>query len=76
MNTSITTLLLVASAALFSACVTAPVMQPRADVESIERQSSPTPTPKVGQHEAGRNAVDYANDRTRRNHGYGHPYGY
>ena len=56
-----------------------PSMLPAADVEQVERQAPVTGTPNVGQHEAGRNAVDYSNDRGYGygyGSGYGYPYGY
>lgn len=76
MKNAISTLLVTAGCALaLASCAVTDTqsMQPRADVEAVERESQVTPTPNVGQHEAGRNAVRYANDRGY--HGYGHGYG-
>lgn len=61
--------------ALLSSCTTPggssfQPLQPRADVEAIERQAPVEPIPNIGQHQAGRNAVDYANDRRRFGFGF------
>lgn len=51
-------------------------LQPGVDVEELERQAPITPTPNVGQHEAGRNAVNYSTPRGPYNRsGYGDRYG-
>ena len=56
--------------ALLASC-SAP-MQPRADVEAIERQAPVTPRPNALPNAFhGANAVDYSNDRLPRNRGVG-----
>ena len=65
------------SALMLASCMTpSQPLQPGVDVEEIKRQAPVTPTPNVGQHEAGRNAVDYSNPRGPYNRsGYGDRYG-
>ena len=68
------TLLLLAPITLLASC-SAP-LQPRANVEAIERDAPVTPRPNaVGNALHGANAVDYSNDRLPRNRGYGGYYG-
>ena len=75
MKTKIPSILILAAVALgFAACAPIPgsqPMQPRADVEVIERQGGVTPSETVGQALSARNAVDYANDRGSYSRGWG-----
>ena len=58
-------------AAGFSISCSAP-LQPRVNVEDVERQAPVTPRPNAfGNAAAGANAVDYSNDRLPRNRGFG-----
>ena len=74
MKTKFPSLIILAAALGFAACAPIPgsqPMQPRADVERIEREGAGVqPSETVGQALSGRNAVDYANDRGRYG-GYG-----
>ena len=69
MKATLPSILILAVTALgLAACAPIPgsqPMQPRADVEAIERQGGVTPSETVGQAMSARNAVDYANDRGR-----------
>ncbi len=65
-----------ALALLLPACTQSSV-QGTGNVESLERQPKPAPDNDFANQAAGRNAVDYANDRRRYGYGYssGYPYG-
>jgi len=53
----------VVAVSMTSCSQTLPTQQ---DVEAVERAAPITPVPDFGQNQAGRNAVDYANDRRYR----------